>query len=78
MNYADGSPLTVGNLTNTIFMIAYDQAHSAPWRTETNTSSAQVWLHSITVAPVPLPALRFFLGTGMAILAAYTRRRKED
>ena len=67
--FADGTPLTVGNLGNNLGVVAYDQAHSVSWFNATNSSSAQVIMNSITVnsapAPAPEPASILLFGTGL-------------
>ena len=69
--YADGRQLTVGNLTNNLYMTAFSQAHSVSesWNTATNSSSSQIIMNSITVnsapAPAPEPASILLFGTGL-------------
>ena len=67
--YVDGTPLTVGNLANNLFVGAYDQAHSVSWFNATNSSSSQIIMNSITVnsapAPAPEPASILLFGTGL-------------
>ena len=69
--YADGRQLTVGNLTNNLYMTAFSQAHSVSesWNTVTNSSSSQIIMNSITVnsapAPAPEPASILLFGTGL-------------
>ena len=64
--FDDGTPLTVGNLPNSLFVVAFDQVASD---NSTNTSSAQVIMNSITVnsapAPAPEPASILLFGTGL-------------
>ena len=67
--YADGRQLTVGNLTNNLYMTAFSQAHSVSWFNATNSSSSQIIMNSITVnsapAPAPEPASILLFGTGL-------------